>query len=137
VGGDFNFRINDAWYIPASFLSGDLDLGFGGDSSVTFWDVGLGWHREVSRNGDFIAELKYVDFDRDNGAELLGGFRHQLSDPIESRITLAVTDVNDETLVTFTGGLLFELWNEFGLNLQASVDDESNWGATAGLRWSF
>jgi len=71
VGGDFNFRINDAWYIPASFLSGDLDLGFGGDSSVTFWDVGLGWHREVSRNGDFIAELKYVDFDRDNGAELL------------------------------------------------------------------
>jgi len=60
-----------------------------------------------------------------------------LSDPIESRITLAVTDVNDETLVTFTGGLLFELWNEFGLNLQASVDDESNWGATAGLRWSF
>ena len=136
IGGEFNFRLAPSWYIPASFLSGDINDNIGGNSNVTLWDVGLGWHRQVARNGDFIAELKYVDLDFDNGVELLGGFRHQLSDPIESKITLSVTDV-DETLVTLRGGLLFEIWNEFGLNIDAQVDDESNWGAAAGLRWSF
>lgn len=101
----------------------DLDL----DETL----VSLGWHRAVSGNVDFLAELGYINYGADAGSidgdsdgyRAGVGFRGMLAPNFEAGIKATYTDVSD-------------LDGEFGVNVNGVYHFNQTWGITASYEHS-
>jgi outer membrane receptor protein involved in Fe transport len=121
------------------------------DTDITRLDVGVGMNHELNDRVDFIGRVAYTDidygdFDLGAGGDLLNGgldnlrdqlrdddsdgyfadagVRSQLTENLEGTIGLRYTDVQNIDSTTVIGSLLFELSDNWGLDLGVDVGDE-------------
>lgn len=121
------------------------------DTDITRLDVGVGTNRPISDRVDFVGRIAYTDidygdFDIGAGGDLLNGgldnlrdqlreddsdgyfadagVRAQLTENLEGTLGLRYTDVQNIDTTTVIGSLMFELSDNWGIDLSVDAGDD-------------
>jgi hypothetical protein len=135
------------------------DIFVPGDRDVTRLDLGVGFSVEMSDSTDFVSRVAYTDIDigefeagvssdldtldedTSDGFTVDAGLRSQLTDRIEGSIGLRYltidsdTPARDDDNTSIYGSLLFELSDDWDINLGADVGDTVRY-YSIGVRFS-
>jgi hypothetical protein len=159
-----SFAFTDNWFIFGNWSETDADTGFRNDAGlfipsnqdVKRFDLGIGFNAPLSERLDFVARGAYTDIDfgdfdfggsDDDDIEDLdddstdgffvdAGVRAQLIDWLEGGVAARYTDLDTGSDIGIVGNLLFELNQNWGLNVEADVaDDLATY--SFGVRYSF
>lgn len=132
-------------------FDGDTVFPLPAETDIKRLDVGVGTNREINDRLDFIARVAYTDidygdFDIGGGGDLIdggldnlrdelrgddsdgyfvdAGVRSQLTQNLEGTLGLRYTDVQNIDTATVIGSLLFEMSDNWGLELAVDAGDE-------------
>ena len=132
--------ISDRFYL----LGGYRDQVAGDDTDLSIFNVGVGFHTDITSATDFYTELGGGQFDGNSGdTDYYGlkiGTRSAVNDSFEFITGLEYQDADDssrgERFVLELGGLIkFDNGNAIRVALEG--DDDDFLGIEVGYRWSF
>lgn len=128
LGG--SYALTDTYFAFANYGAGSLDAGI----DTTSWDAGFGYHRALSDQVDFVAELAYVYFevdypqfgsDDDSGLGLAVGFRFAQSEKLELNAGINYVDFGDRGGDTgFALGALYDVNDKYSVGLSGAWADD-------------
>lgn len=143
TGSDFTFVDNSNAIMP-------------GNTDILKLNLGVGLALPMSERSDFVASAAYADIDYDSfdfgassdpsisdlnddptdGFTIDAVLRTQLTASVETSIGARYTDIENLDGLSFIGSVMFELNQNWGLNVSVDAGDQLvTWGA--GLRYSF
>lgn len=158
------FGFADSWFVFADYSETETDVtvrdDFGilqpADTDVIRFNIGAGMAVSVNDMSDLVFRLAYSDIDVDDfnvggtsssaisdldddssdGFTLDGVWRGQIAPAVELSAGLRYTDIEETDNLAFIGNALFEINQDWGINVFADVGDElSQYGV--GARWTF
>ena len=128
----------DSFYATAGYR----DQVSGDDTDLSIFNIGLGFHTDITAATDFYTELGAGNFDgRVSDTDYYGlkiGTRSAINESFEFITGLEYQDADggDERLVLELGGL-FKLDNGGAIRVSFEGDDDDFLGLEVGYRWSF
>ncbi|MGD9584343.1 MAG: hypothetical protein AB7V26_11850 [Lysobacterales bacterium] len=135
VRGSLNFGGSD-FYGFGSYNRVELD---GYNFNIDTFDLGFGYHYNLSERAHLIAELAYVNSEFDIDAYRTSvGLRGLLTDRLEGIAKLNYSNGNNINSTTSgTAGLLFKFNKTWGLSGEVELAEQNVQVYTAGIRASF
>lgn len=163
-GANFSFPMSEAVFLYGSYSNTESDFTFidntgaivPGNTDLLKFNLGLGLAMPMSNTSDFVISGGYSDIDYDDfnfgatedtdandlrddpsdGWTADAYLRSQITANIEGSVGARYTDIQGIDGFSLIGGLLFEMNQNWGLNISVDAGDELvTWGA--GIRYSF
>lgn len=144
-----NFALGDSVFFRGGYIKVEEEISdfFGSvDVEVQELQLGLGYRMPMGVNSSWYVAVDYLtgeieieffgDADTD-GFQLATGARGYVSEKVELYGELGYVDVEGENGLAASVGGIFHLTRQFGLTLEAGLDDDSNTSIAIGGRLTF
>jgi len=150
-----SFAVNESFFLFGEYSETESDVTYVSDQvfpipaeeDVTQLKAGIGTSLEIADRTDFVGRLGYTDIDygdfdvggtgddSSDGFFVDAGVRSQLLDNLDGSIGVRYLDVEDVDNTSLIGNLMFELTENWSIDLAVDAGDElATW--SLGARWS-
>ncbi|MGQ9426200.1 outer membrane beta-barrel protein [Gilvimarinus sp. F26214L] len=154
----------DSWFLFVNYIETESDATFvddfgllqPADTDVIKFDLGAGFNMPLNDMSQIVVRIAYSDIDIDDfnigasdttsisdlgddssdGFYLDGSWRAQISQNVEVSAGLRYTDIEETDQFSVIGNALFEITENWGVNVSADVGDELT-TIGIGARYSF